>query len=88
MNVFNHPDELQDMVEQLSSNKKRSMEMEKMVKRLEMEKETMQGTIDDLESSHNEELNKYQRLLQDSNTSRLETERQLNEKDAELDCLR
>ena len=59
-----------------------------MVKRLEMEKETMQGTIDDLESTHNEEFNKYQRLLQDANTSRMETERQLTEKDAELDCLR
>ena len=81
-------DEIQDLVDQLGEGSRKVMDMEKAYKRLEMEKDAIQGSLEETETAMNQELGKVQRLLTEMSNLKAETERHLAEKDGEIENIR
>ena len=64
------------------------MEMEKAYKRLELEKVQLQGNIEEMEASFQQEVGKVQRAQIEITTVKGEFDRRLAEKDEEVENIR
>ena len=81
-------DEIQDLTDQLGEGSRRTMEMEKTCKRIEIERDEMRGSVEEMEATLGQEVAKLQRSQIDINALRTELERRLAEKDEEIENIR
>jgi len=81
-------DEIQDLTDQLAESSRRVVEMEKINKRLEIEKEEFQVKLEDSELTIQQEVQKLQRTQSEISGIKSEHERRLVEKEEELEGIR
>jgi len=81
-------DEIHDLTEQLGEGGKSTHEMDKLRRRLELEKEELQAALEEAESALEQEEAKVARAQQELNTIRSDIDRRLAEKDEEFESTR
>merc|ERR1712152_90287 len=81
-------DEIKDLMEQISEGGRSIHEIEKQRKRLEAEKNELEGALGDAETALEAEENKFLRLSLEVNQVRADIEKRLQEKEEEFESTR
>jgi len=81
-------DEIHDLTDQLGEGGKSVHEMDKLRRRLELEKEELQAALEEAESALEQEESKQTRAGQELSSIRGEIDRRLSEKDEEFESTR
>jgi len=81
-------DEVRDLTDQLAECSRRVIDMEKVIKRHEVEKEEILVRLEDAQLAVQQEMGKTQRAIGDINTLKTENERRIAEKEEEIDNIR
>lgn len=82
------PDEIREISDQLTDGGRSVHEVEKIRRRVEMEKEELQAALEEAESSLEQEEAKVMRLQLEISTVRNEIERRIHEKEEEFENTR
>lgn len=76
------------MIDQVGESNRKIMDMEKALKRMEMEKDEIQGTLEETEAALAQESGKVARSQTEIFNAKADVEKRLQEKDEEIEMIR
>ena len=86
--MYVYADEVHELKDQLHHSKQSVGDLEKLSRRYESERDSLQGTVEGMESALQQKESKIEQALRDVICIRHEMDKQISEKDEELQNVR